>query len=87
MKKEPEEVIAEILSPENKTWKILEYSGAPRGELIIQGEYSAFQSTLQKAVTGGYVLAWCADNRLSHDWKSASSAMGSQFDDSQENPL
>ncbi len=88
MKKEPEEVIAEILSPGGRTWKVLEYSGAPRGELLILGEYSVFQSTLQKAVTSGYVLVWCADNRLSRDWKSGSTVTvtGSQFDDSQEAP-
>ncbi len=70
MAKEQIEIIAEIISSQGKSWKVLEYNGGDRSEMVLQGEFGQFQTTLQKAVSSGYHIVWCAEDRLSKDWKA-----------------
>jgi hypothetical protein len=70
--KDAPETIAEMQSPSGQRYSITEYSGQPRDEIMVQGEFLVFSSTVKKAVGSGYRLLWTADDRLSRSWKTLS---------------
>jgi hypothetical protein len=70
--KGPTETVAEMQSPSGKKWTVMEYCGQPRNEILIQGEFGMFTSTVEKAVRYGYHLLWSADDGLSRVWKTLS---------------